>query len=97
MPFSLRSLRHGHLCGVQHIFNENAVAARGVVDHDVRYRADELAVLDDGGAGHECGQERTTKFVIFFIKFLASSISSSVGKICGRVFFIFNATYFEPA
>ena len=52
----LRCLCRGHLrCG-EHIFNKNAVAFRGVAHHNVRDRADELAVLNDGGAGHECGQ-----------------------------------------
>ena len=47
---SLRRLRHGNICGVEHIFNENAVARGGGVDEHVRNRADELAVLNDGGA-----------------------------------------------
>ena len=45
---------------VEHILNENAVARGGVADEDVGDGADELSVLDDGAAAHECGQERTT-------------------------------------
>ena len=41
---------------------ENAVARGRVVDQDVGDCSNELAVLDDGGARHECGQEGTTKF-----------------------------------
>ena len=37
---------------VEHILNENAVALCGIANHDVRYGADELAVLDDGTAAH---------------------------------------------
>ena len=32
------------------------------------YRADQLAVLYDGGARHECGQVGTTVFYKIFIK-----------------------------
>ena len=39
---------------IQHIFDEDAVAARGVIDQNVGDGADELAVLEDGTAGHEC-------------------------------------------
>ena len=39
-------------CGIQHIFDEDAVAGCWIVDQDVGYGADETAVLDDGGAGH---------------------------------------------
>ena len=39
-------------CG-QHVFNEDAVAAGGVVYQHMGHRADEFAVLDDGRAGHE--------------------------------------------
>ena len=39
-------------CRVQHIFNKYAVAGGGVVDKDMRYSADQLAILDDGAAGH---------------------------------------------
>ena len=43
----LRCLCHRHLCGVQHIFNENSVPRCGIVDQNVGYSTDELAVLDD--------------------------------------------------
>ena len=39
-----------HIC--QHIFDKNTVAHGGVVDKDMGDCADELAVLDNGGAGH---------------------------------------------
>ena len=48
--FALRRPRLWHLRGVQHIFDEDAVAACGVVYKHVGDRADELAVLNDGGA-----------------------------------------------
>ena len=56
----------GHLCRVQHIFNENTVARGGVVDEHVGDRSDELAVLNDGAAGHECVQVGTTIFEKLF-------------------------------
>ena len=65
LPFKLRRLRHGHLRSVEHIFDEDSVAACGVVYKHVGHRAHELAVLDDGGARHECGQEGTTVFYNF--------------------------------
>ena len=37
---------------IQHIFNENAVSRGGIVDENVRDRADELTVLDNGRAAH---------------------------------------------
>ena len=46
----------------QHIFNKNPVPLGRIIDHYVRHRADELAVLDDGRSAHECGQEGTTVF-----------------------------------
>ena len=87
--------RHGHIG--EHIFHEDPIAARGIVDQDVRHRADDLAVLDNRRAAHKCGQERTTKFVSFFIVSTAIFISSSVGKRFGSVSGMFNALYFEPA
>ena len=56
----LRCLRHRHLRGVQHILNENTVSRGGIIDQYVRDRSDELAVLNDRRARHECGQEGTT-------------------------------------
>ena len=52
LPFNLTCPRHGHLRRVQHIFDEDAVARGGVVDHNVRYRADELTVLNDRASAH---------------------------------------------
>ena len=55
------SLALGHLplegkslaCCGQHVFNEDAVAAGGVVDQDVGDGADQVAVLDNGTSAHE--------------------------------------------
>ena len=52
LPFLLRCLRHGYLRGIEHIFNKYPVSRGGVVDQNVRDRADELAVLNDGRAAH---------------------------------------------
>jgi hypothetical protein len=48
------------LRGVEHIFDENSVSGCRIVDEDVSDRVDELAVLDDGRAAHECVQIGTT-------------------------------------
>ena len=40
-------------CGVQYVFDEDAVAPGGVVDQDVGDGAYQVAVLDNGAAGHE--------------------------------------------
>ena len=42
--------------GGKHIFNKNAVARGRVVHKNVRGRAHQLAVLDDGAAAQVCGQ-----------------------------------------
>ena len=68
MPFLLRCLCHGHARCAKHIFDENAVARCGIVDENMRHSTDELTVLDDRRAGHECGQVGTTKFNENFIK-----------------------------
>ena len=59
MPFVL-SCEIAHL--IQHILNKYAVSGGRIVDQHVGDGTDELAVLHDGRAAHECGQERTTKF-----------------------------------
>ena len=65
-PYSfLRRFMYGRLRGVEHIFDENSVACRRVVDQYVRHSSHELAVLDDRGARHECGQVGTTHFYNF--------------------------------
>ena len=46
----------------QHILNEYTIPRGGIVDEDVGDSSHELAVLYDGRATHECGQEGTTKF-----------------------------------
>ena len=38
---------------LQHVFDENSIPNVRRVDQDVGDGADELAVLDDGAAGHE--------------------------------------------
>ena len=63
----LRRLGGRRLRRAQHIFNENAVARGGIVDEDVCHRADELAVLNDWAARHECGQVGTTLFINSFV------------------------------
>ena len=47
---------------IQHIFNENTVPRSGIVDQNVGDGADELAVLNDRTATHECIQVGTTLF-----------------------------------
>ena len=47
---------------IQHILDKNAVARGGIVYENVGECADDLAVLNDGRAGQECGQQRTTLF-----------------------------------
>ena len=56
---------------IQHILNKDPVPRCRIVDQHVRDRADELAVLNNGLAAHKCGQEGTTKFVIFSTAFTA--------------------------
>ena len=55
------------LTRAQHILNEYTVSFGWICDHYVRDRADELAVLNDGAAGHECVQVGTTNFHKKFI------------------------------
>ena len=43
-------------CGVEHVFNEDAVAGSWVVDENVCDCTNQLAILDDGTAGHFCGK-----------------------------------------
>ena len=43
------------VCCREHILDEYSVAGCGIVDHNVRDSSDELAVLDDRRAAHECG------------------------------------------
>ena len=38
--------------GVQYIFNKDTVAGGEAIDENMGYGPDELAVLEDGGAGH---------------------------------------------
>ena len=42
------------LCFCKHILNKDAVATGGVVHQNVGHGADELAVLENGAAAHEC-------------------------------------------
>ena len=38
---------------IQHVFDEDAVALRGVIDQHVGHGADEFPVLNDRAAAHE--------------------------------------------
>lgn len=67
LPFKLRYLCLRHLRRVQHILNEDPVPYRRIIDHNVGHRADQLAVLYDGTAAHECGKVGTTVFNEKFI------------------------------
>ena len=64
---------------IQHILNKNSVSARGIVDKNVRYRPDELAILNDGRARHECDQEGTTLFNEKFTKNAESDQTVALG------------------
>ena len=44
----------------QHILDENSVSRGGVTNEDVGDRPDELSVLDDRAAAHECVHAGTT-------------------------------------
>ena len=39
-------------CRIQHVFDKDPVTLGGVVDKDMGDGADEVAVLEDGRAGH---------------------------------------------
>ena len=78
MILSLRCLRHGHLRGVEHIFNENSVPRGGIVDQHVGDRPDELAVLNDGRAAQECVQVGTT---VFYKNFTETSAKNTLSRI----------------
>ena len=49
-----------HLC--EHILYKNSVADGGIADQHVGHSSDQLAVLDNGAARHECVQVGTTVF-----------------------------------
>ena len=53
--------------GIQHIFDEDAVAGCGVVHKNMGDGADELAVLDNGTAGHFCVKYGTKEFCVFLL------------------------------
>ena len=64
LPFCVRSalprcLRHV----LRHILNKDPISRGGVIDENMRHRSDNLAVLNDRAAAHECGQVGTTKFI----------------------------------
>ena len=54
------SLCYGATGSRKHIFNEYSVTNSWIVYHNVGHRTDQLAVLNDRGAGHECVQVGTT-------------------------------------
>ena len=64
---------------IQHILDKYTVAARGIRDHHVRDRADELTV-NDGTTRHGCGQVGTTHFNVKFTKFAKSNQTVTLGK-----------------
>ena len=59
-------------CRIQHILYKNSVAHGWVIDEDMGHRADEFAVLDDRGAGHECVKVDTTRFLSDFLPIITS-------------------------
>ena len=61
----------------QHILNEYSIPRGGVTDQHVGHGAYQLAVLDDGRAAHECGQERAKVYKkIFFSRIIFSSLGT---------------------
>ena len=60
--YDLRRLGHLRLRRAEHILDENSVAGCRIVYHDVSHCSDQLAVLDNGRARHECVQVGTTVF-----------------------------------
>ena len=54
------SSQHRHIG--EHVFNKDAISRCRIIDEDVGDGADELSILNDGGAGRECGQVGTTVF-----------------------------------
>ena len=61
--------REALCCGVQHIFDKNTISGRWVVHQHVGHCADELAILNNGRAGHVCVKYRTKEFCVF-LRFL---------------------------
>lgn len=58
------------LCRFEHILSEDAVAAGGIVHQHVGDGADELAILYDRRAAHECVKwDTTTIFEVFLCVF----------------------------
>ena len=51
---------------LQHILNKNPIPLPGILHQHMGHRPDELPVLDDGAAAHECVKERTTNYDILF-------------------------------
>ena len=63
--------------GIQHIFDEDPVPRGGIIYQNMGHSADELAVLEDRGAGHECVKCRTKLFSIFsdiFLKYVEKPV-----------------------
>jgi len=54
------SRQHRHID--EHILQNDPVSRGGIVDEDMRHGSDDLAVLNDRRAAHECGQVGTTVF-----------------------------------
>ena len=62
--------REALACSLQHILDENAISSLRVIYQNMGNGAYQLAVLDDGRAGHECVKYRTKFFYEFFENFL---------------------------
>ena len=56
LPFRLRRLCHVNVGSIQHILNKNPIPRRRIVYHYVCDGSDQLTVLDNRAARHECGQ-----------------------------------------
>ena len=62
MPFRLRRFHHVNVGGIQHILYKYSIPLGWLGYHHMGDSSDELAVLNDGAAAHECGQVGTTVF-----------------------------------
>ncbi len=62
---------------IQHIFNKDSISSIWLIYQNMSNGADEFAVLDDRGAGHECVKCRTKLFSIFsdiFLKYVEKPV-----------------------
>ena len=68
------------MCGGEHVLDKYPISRGGIVDEDVGHGSHQLAVLNDGGAGHECGQQRATTIHKVFTQYASSRILSKAIK-----------------